>query len=130
MTGPATRLTPEGMRRALYAASCEAKTLGDAWEQIAILASLYPHASPSQRARIRVEATGHAGLIHRARSRQTKTVVGIYRAAEAGIDTDPDLPYAVVCEDHATCLSVATLSHARATASDPGNWCDDCRDTP
>ncbi len=96
-------------------------------QQVAMVAAAWERASPSQRARLRIAAAGEAGLIQRRKSRVTRTTVAVYGAAAQGIETDPECKYAVVCEDHGTCVCVKTLSQARDTAPDPTNFCDDCR---
>lgn len=72
------------------------------------------------------EFNGYAGCVTQRTSRATGTLVGVYRADQAGIDADPEAPWAVVCESHNTILTVATLMLAKAS-TDPRDWCDDCR---
>jgi hypothetical protein len=68
-----------------------------------------------------------AGCVSQRRSRATGTLVGIYRAAQAGLEDDPATPWCVVCEEHHTLACVETLALARASR-DPREWCDECRD--
>jgi hypothetical protein len=67
----------------------------------------------------------HAGLIDQRRNRLTKTLIGLYRSIESGIESDPDLPYVTVCEDHANCVCHETKSAAIAAMTVP-DWCEDC----
>jgi hypothetical protein len=66
------------------------------------------------------------GLVDRRLNRQTGTLVSIYLADEAGIDTD-GVKYAVVCEEHGAILAVSNLKLARYDMASPMDWCEDCR---
>ncbi len=70
---------------------------------------------------------GLLGCVTQVTSRVTGTKVGVYAAAQAGIESDPDSPWASVCEPHDTCVTHATLEAAKYSTN-PLNWCDDCRD--
>ena len=70
---------------------------------------------------------GLAGCVTRFRSRVTKTIVGIYRAEQAGIEQDPEIPWVTVCEEHSTLVGHATLALARSCRS-PTDFCDECRE--
>ncbi len=118
---------PATLRRAAAVAAMAPDNLGDAFVQIAFIAAVYDRASPSQRAALRVAAAGEAGLLRRARSRKTGTTTAVYRAEEQGIESDPEFPYAVVCETHGTIVCVGTRRQAFDTAPDPTQFCDDCR---
>jgi hypothetical protein len=50
----------------------------------------------------------------------------IGRAADLGIDTEPDQPWVTVCEAHGTFISSATRRLARATV--PVEFCGDCQE--
>ena len=69
----------------------------------------------------------HAGLVQYRRARQSGTFVGIYRSLEAGIESDPDLPWATVCEPHAGVVCHRTLELARRFAPVPLDWCPTCQ---
>jgi hypothetical protein len=69
---------------------------------------------------------GLAGCVTRFRSRTTKTLVGVYHGAQAGMEDDPELPWISVCEEHHTIVGHATLGQARLTR-DPTEFCDNCR---
>lgn len=68
-----------------------------------------------------------AGLREARIARSTGTLVGLYRADEAGIEDDPRTPWATVCEDHSTVVCHETRTAAGAALAYPGGWCDDCR---
>jgi hypothetical protein len=61
--------------------------------------------------------------------RGTGPLTGVYRSAEAGMETDHEYPWSVVCEAHHTLVSTETRAAADSTATDTRNFCDDCRDT-
>jgi hypothetical protein len=67
----------------------------------------------------------YAGIRVYRRSRQTGTMVGLYRSEDAGID---GAPWACVCEDHGTILCVDTRQIAESYVSYPLEWCDACRE--
>jgi hypothetical protein len=54
--------------------------------------------------------------------------VVIYRAAEQGIDVD-GLPYAVVCDAHATICGASSIPKARVLMKWP-EFCEDCMAAP
>jgi len=79
------------------------------------------------------EQAERAGCISLRRTRQTGTVVGVYKCAEAGLDDDDgQAPWATVCEEHGTVISHRTRKLALSHASDPSGWCEDCnpKETP
>ena len=67
-----------------------------------------------------------AGLVQMRKARETGTYVGVYRAAEAGLDPEAG-PWNVVCEPHGSILGTESLALARRHASNPTGWCQDCR---
>lgn len=67
-----------------------------------------------------------AGCVAQWRSRETGTLVGLYHSLQAGMDSDPECRWSVVCEEHCTLVGHATLADARRTRS-PLAFCDDCR---
>ena len=69
---------------------------------------------------------GLAGCVTRRVSRATGTLVGVYRAVQAGMEDDSSTPWRSVCEKHGTLVGHPTLSLAMA-CTDPREWCDDCR---
>ncbi len=71
---------------------------------------------------------GLAGCVQQRINRATKTLVGVYASDEAGMESDPELPWAVICEVHHTIVCTETLAAARSTATDPRNFCDECRE--
>lgn len=73
------------------------------------------------------EHNGLTGCVAQWRSRDTKTLVGLYSSVQAGMENDPELPWSTVCEVHNTLVSHSCLAHARSCRS-PLEFCDDCRD--
>lgn len=71
---------------------------------------------------------GLAGCVARRISRATGTLVGVYHAAQAGMEDEPSIPWMTVCEVHSTFVRHPTLAVAMA-CNDPREWCDDCRAT-
>lgn len=69
---------------------------------------------------------GWAGLVAQHRNRASGTLIGIYHAAQAGLDDDPALPWATVCEEHSTLVLHPTLRLARYHAAVP-MWCEYCQ---
>jgi hypothetical protein len=70
---------------------------------------------------------GYAGLVERRKTRRG-VVVGLYAADQAGMEDDPELPWATVCEDHGSIVCHPTLQLARDWMAAPHGWCDDCRE--
>lgn len=77
-------------------------------------------------AREALKSWSPAGLVEQRRARSTGTQVGLYRSAEAGLEADPELPWAVVCEDHGGIVCTATRAQARTAMSGPDEWCPRC----
>lgn len=67
------------------------------------------------------------GQVGAFRSRQTGTEMGVYRAGDAGLDTDGG-PWAAVCETHGTIVNTKTARLAWSAARDPRSFCDGCRE--
>jgi hypothetical protein len=70
---------------------------------------------------------GLAGCVAQWRARETGTLVGLYHAVQARMESDPECRWCTVCEVHGTLVCHATLCDARRTRS-PLAFCDDCRD--
>lgn len=68
------------------------------------------------------------GCVQQRKCRATKMLVGIYSSYEAGMESDPELPWSVVCETHGAIVCTETLYAAQRTATDTTNFCDECRD--
>ena len=66
---------------------------------------------------------GLTGCVTQRKSRQTKTLVGLYHAGQADIDGDPENPWATVCEEHGCLVSHPTLELAHSSMADPTEWC-------
>lgn len=69
-----------------------------------------------------------AGILLFRKSRKTGTNVGLYRAEEAGMESDPATPYVTVCEEHNTLVGHATRGEAVKCMSDPTLWCEPCQE--
>ena len=74
----------------------------------------------------RYALNGCAGLVEQRKNRKTGTLVGLYHAEQAGLDSDPEYPWATVCEEHGNLVVHPTLTFARAALSYP-DWCEDCQ---
>lgn len=70
---------------------------------------------------------GLAGCVTQRKARQTGTLVGVYQANQAGMESDPETPWATVCEEHGNLVCHPTLAFAMGHAADPQGWCEDCR---
>lgn len=74
------------------------------------------------------EVAKRAGCKYFRKSRSTGFCVGVYRSKEAGIESDPKLKWATVCEPHGTVLCSKTCKDANDLALDTREWCEACRD--
>lgn len=81
---------------------------------------------PRARRELDVERDRRAGCLILRRSRSSGTVVGLYRADEAGLDADAG-PFATVCEDHGGIVNHRTRSIAESHLSHPIEWCPRCQ---
>lgn len=72
------------------------------------------------------ELFGLAGAVERRRSRASGTTITLYDALEAGLESDPETPWATVCEEHGSIVCHGTRSAARASMALP-DWCEDCQ---
>ncbi len=68
---------------------------------------------------------GFAGLIVQRRNRLTGALIGVYQADLAGMECDPETPYATVCEDHSYIVCSRTQKLAIAAMRYP-DWCEEC----
>jgi hypothetical protein len=84
--------------------------------------------SPNQRRATGQWLNGVPGLVQSRKARTTGTVVGVYDSLAQGIESDPDLPWSTVCEDHGSVVSHHALRDALSWAAHSDGWCDDCRD--
>lgn len=69
---------------------------------------------------------GLAGCVLQQRVHETDTLIGLYHAKQAGIDSDPGWPWATVCEDHSQFATHSTLAFAKTWARTPLEWCEVC----
>jgi hypothetical protein len=77
--------------------------------------------------RVAVQAITPAGLVEQRRARSTGTLVGLYRSVEAGMESDPELPWSVVCEPHGGIVCTESRAHGRSAMSCPDDWCPVCQ---
>lgn len=70
---------------------------------------------------------GLDGCVTQRKTRQTKTIVGVYQSEQAGMESDPALPWATVCETHNMIVCHPSLKTAMSHASQPQDWCEYCR---
>lgn len=73
------------------------------------------------------ELNGVPGLVSMSKCHRTKSLVGVYNVAQAGLSTDEDFPWSTVCELHDHLAGFKTLPLAKAAASDPDTFCDECK---
>lgn len=59
------------------------------------------------------------------RARSTGTLVGLYRAAEAQLDTDGG-PWVTVCEEHGCLVNHTSRRLAVRHLPYPAGWCEAC----
>ncbi len=69
---------------------------------------------------------GLAGCVQKTRSRKTGTMVGVYNAEQAGLDTEGG-PWAVICEEHDSVVNFPSITTARSWAPTPHEFCDECQ---
>ena len=67
---------------------------------------------------------GLSGCVLQKIARQTKTLVGVYRNNQAGLDTSE--PWSTVCETHSWVISHPTLKLAIYHSVTPDQWCEEC----
>lgn len=67
-----------------------------------------------------------SGCLELRRARSTGTIVGLYKAEEARLDTEGG-PYVTVCEDHGHLVNHATRTMAERHLSRPDEWCAVCQ---
>ena len=70
---------------------------------------------------------GNEGCVTQRKARQTKTLVGVYHSYQSGFETDPETPWATVCEAHGSIVCHSSLKAALSWAPDPQSWCQLCR---
>ena len=68
----------------------------------------------------------HKGLVESKVRRQTGQRVSIYRADEAGMDPNGG-PWVTLCEEHGCLVNHEKLAFARAWATCPLSWCEECQ---
>jgi hypothetical protein len=73
------------------------------------------------------ELPNHAGIVLYRKARSTGTHVGLYKADEAGIESDPESPWATVCEEHGGVVCHANRRNAESYLSHPEEWCPVCQ---
>jgi hypothetical protein len=125
------RCNATGRGLVLHAKCCTVLGLldDDAFVEVLVGAERLP---PEKRARLvttilDVEKKSRAGCVAlRFGNRGKGPIVGVYRNAESGMESDPETPWSVVCESHNTIVCIETRSAAKSI-TDPAEFCDDCR---
>lgn len=82
--------------------------------------------SPADRAKLD-EAKTFAGYRAARINPESGAMIVMVQSAEAGLEDDPELPWATFCHDHANLVCHETQENARGWMSDPMTWCEDCR---
>jgi len=54
--------------------------------------------------------------------------VGLYRSDDAGIESDPETPWATVCEEHGGVVCYETRKAAESYVAHPEQWCPVCQE--
>lgn len=72
------------------------------------------------------EKPKEAGLVERRRCRLTGLHVGLYDSLASGMESDPELPWSTVCEEHGSIVSHPTQKLARSHMAMP-EWCEECQ---
>jgi hypothetical protein len=52
--------------------------------------------------------------------------ISLYQSEQSGIETDPKLPWATVCEIHNACVCHYDLATAKRCMAQPSIWCEEC----
>lgn len=88
------------------------------------------HSSVESVAYLDALAATFSGCVRLWSPRGSNVVVGVYKGAEAGMDTDNgDAPWSLVCEDHSTILCFRTRADAEYHGVSPRGWCEVCNKT-
>jgi hypothetical protein len=82
----------------------------------------------ADRAAARSAARTWAGFRSCRFAKQNDRLIVVVHAHEAGIDSDPENPWATVCDDHGTICTHPTRTLAEQWAADPEGWCEPCRE--
>lgn len=67
-----------------------------------------------------------SGLVLQNKNRITGTITSVYNCKQSGLDDDPELPWACVCEDHGYIVCHPTLALAISHRVIP-EWCEECQ---
>lgn len=77
---------------------------------------------------LKAEAAKRKGCVRLSYAKKSGLLVGLYKAAEAGIENDPETPWATVCEEHGGVVCHATRKIAEAWMATPETWCPTCQE--
>lgn len=77
---------------------------------------------------LKAEAATRPGCVRLAYARSTGLLVGLYRAHEAGIESDEETPWATVCEEHGGVVCHTTRKLAEGWMVEPETWCPVCQE--
>jgi hypothetical protein len=69
----------------------------------------------------------NAGAVECRRNRASGTIITLYRADEAGMENDPELPWCTVCEDHGAIVCHGSRELAKQAMPWP-DWCEQCQE--
>lgn len=72
---------------------------------------------------------GISGFVSKSVARSTGVTVSLFHGDQSGLETDPEIPWMTVCEQHASCMGHKALRDARAWMAHPQVWCEGCRVT-
>jgi hypothetical protein len=131
----------EAVSRLVELVRLRPRNLGDAFLQVGAIAAYWPQLRADERRRIKAAVAGFTGLVEHRRSRANGRTYGIYDSEKQGIESRKNsahnssdfdrgrwqLKWAVVCEEHGTCVCVSSLELARNTIAHP-DFCEDCND--
>lgn len=88
-----------------------------------------PQETPAPKKRgIIIPDPNNAGLILSRKNRTMGFYTSLYKSDEAGIESDPELPYTTVCEQHGLLVCHSTRRLAMMSLSQPYEWCAYCQD--
>lgn len=76
------------------------------------------------------EMKSRAGCVALRRARTTGVLVGLYKSAEAGMESGEGCEWSTVCEDHGGVVGHSLRTLADRHLSHPESWCPTCQERP
>lgn len=70
---------------------------------------------------------GIKGLVAKSVAMSTGVTVFLFHGDQSGLESDPEVPWMTVCEEHASCVGHKTLKDARSWMAEPQMWCEGCQ---